>query len=48
MQQKCILQIVPSNLHRLLQGVVPVGQKTMQSLLMSMWYLSDRTQCSHG
>jgi hypothetical protein len=25
-QQQCILQIIPSNLHWLLQGVVPVGQ----------------------
>ena len=48
MQQKCILQIVPSNLHWLLQGVVPVGQNTMQSRLASVWYLSDRTQCSHS
>ena len=47
MQQNCILQTVPSNLHWLLQGVVPVRQDTMQSWFVSVWYLSDRTQCSH-
>jgi len=29
-------------------SVVPVRQDTMQSWLVSVWYLSDRTQCSHG
>jgi hypothetical protein len=48
MQQKCILQIVPSNLHWLLHGVVPVGQDTMQLWLVSMRYLLDRTLCIHG
>jgi hypothetical protein len=28
--------------------VVPVQQDTMQSWPVSVWYLSDRIQCSHG
>jgi len=28
-------------------SVVPIRQDTMQSLPVSVWYLSERTQCSH-
>jgi hypothetical protein len=47
MQQKRVLQIVLSNLHWLLQGVVPAEQNIMKSWSMSVWYLWDRTQRSH-
>ena len=29
-------------------SVVPAGQDTMQYWLVSVWYLSDKKQCSHG
>jgi hypothetical protein len=35
-QQQRILQIIPSNLHRLLQGVVPVGHNTTHKLSVQL------------